>query len=210
MHDNPIEVWLKHLVSKHKMTLRNKLEACFHSRQGLASDLNHFPSQIVCLHELINFARSVEINLDRSGGLVRLHDTLTAKLRECTESILTSKHLNRLKLQALILDLIHNKDVIDYLIVHGVNNKADWSWESQLRFYFHGNQSCHAKMGNVVLDYSFEYQGNGKKLVHTGLTDKCFLNLIHGMKFGFGGNPFGPAGKFVHLKHQLLLLQGSF
>lgn len=194
VNDNPIEVWLNNLVSKHKITLRNKLEACIHSSQDLVNNLYHFPSQILCLCEVINFARSVETNLDRSGGLVRLHETLTGELRKCTKCILSCKDLDRLKLQALILDLIHNKDVIDYLIVQGVTIKSDWSWESQLRFYSFGNQSCNARMGNVMLDYSFEYQGNDKKLVHTSLTDKCFLNLIHGMKFGFGGNPFGPAG----------------
>ena len=30
--------------------------------------------------------------------------------------------------------------------------------------------------------------------MHTALTDKCFLNLMQAMHFGFGGNPFGPAG----------------
>ena len=41
---------------------------------------------------------------------------------------------------------------------------------------------------------SFEYQGNASKLVHTPLTDKCYLTLIHSMHLGYGGNPYDPAG----------------
>ena len=42
--------------------------------------------------------------------------------------------------------------------------------------------------------YTYEYQGNAAKLVHTPLTDKCYLTLTQGMYMGFGGNPYGPAG----------------
>jgi dynein heavy chain 2 len=42
--------------------------------------------------------------------------------------------------------------------------------------------------------YTYEYQGNAAKLVHTPLTDKCYLTLTQGMAMGYGGNPYGPAG----------------
>ena len=49
-------------------------------------------------------------------------------------------------------------------------------------------------MCDAFFDYTFEYQGNAPKLVHTPLSDKCFLTLVMGMKLGYGGNPYGPAG----------------
>ena len=42
--------------------------------------------------------------------------------------------------------------------------------------------------------YSWEYGGVPSRLVHTPLTDKCFLVLSHAVKNGLGGNPYGPAG----------------
>lgn len=49
-------------------------------------------------------------------------------------------------------------------------------------------------MVDAEFDYTYEYQGNAAKLVHTPLTDKCYLTLTQGMHIGLGGNPYGPAG----------------
>ena len=50
------------------------------------------------------------------------------------------------------------------------------------------------KIGKAQFAYTFEYQGNKPKLVHTPLTDKCYLTLTQGMMMGYAGNPVGPAG----------------
>ena len=49
-------------------------------------------------------------------------------------------------------------------------------------------------MSDATFDYTYEYQGNAPKLVHTPLTDKCYLTLTQGIDNGYGGNPYGPAG----------------
>ena len=53
---------------------------------------------------------------------------------------------------------------------------------------------CLIRMCDAEFHYTYEYQGNAAKLVHTPLTDKCYLTLTQGMHMGLGGNPYGPAG----------------
>lgn len=52
----------------------------------------------------------------------------------------------------------------------------DWIWQKQLRYYVKGGSSI-IKMSSARFGYSYEYQGNAPKLVHTPLTDKCYLTL---------------------------------
>lgn len=75
-------------------------------------------------------------------------------------------------------------------------NINDWMWFKQLKYYIDvkQNEQCKVGMCDAFFDYTFEYQGNAPKLVHTPLTDKCYLTLVLGMKMGYGGNPYGPAG----------------
>eukprot|EP00753_Platysulcus_tardus_P014516 PLAT4386.4.p1 GENE.PLAT4386.4~~PLAT4386.4.p1 ORF type:complete len:4448 (-),score=2754.09 PLAT4386.4:79-13422(-) len=122
---------------------------------------------------------------DGSGGD---EDDASAALRE-TE---TKAKLTVLKVKSLVLDLIHNRDVVTMLADCGATI-GDWEWQMQLRFYM-VDGSCQARMVDASMAYTYEYQGNASKLVHTPLTDKCYLTLTQGMHMGYGGNPYGPAG----------------
>ncbi|KAK2706287.1 hypothetical protein QYM36_016355, partial [Artemia franciscana] len=50
------------------------------------------------------------------------------------------------------------------------------------------------RMVDASFTYSYEYQGSAAKVVHTNLTNKCYLTLTQALHMGMGGNPFGPAG----------------
>ncbi|CAM9476375.1 unnamed protein product, partial [Laminaria digitata] len=64
----------------------------------------------------------------------------------------------------------------DRPIRNGAESLEDWIWQKQLRYYIKGGSAI-IKMSSAQFGYSYEYQGNAPKLVHTPLTDKCYLTL---------------------------------
>ena len=107
------------------------------------------------------------------------------------EKLTKHKDAAGFKIKSLIFDLIHWNEILDLLIRENVENKNDWNWTKQLRFQRNLTVNI---MDSTVINYTFEYQGNTEKLVHTPLTDKCFLTLSLALHLGLGGNPYGPAG----------------
>ena len=91
-----------------------------------------------------------------------------------------------LKLKALILDAIHCISIVRSLLGDKVETTGHWLWQKQLRFYLTpgggggGGGMCRLEMVDAAFDYTYEYQGNSPKLVHTPLTDKCYLTLTQG------------------------------
>ncbi|XP_038123892.1 cytoplasmic dynein 2 heavy chain 1 [Cyprinodon tularosa] len=195
-----VEVWLSELAMEMKETLKHLLNECLSLGRKGEVDPSRYPSQILCLAEQIQFTDDVE-NAIKEQTLHQLELELNSKLEHYTTVETSSDdHPNtessvlQLKLKALILDIIHNISVVKQLNQAGVTRTDDWAWKKQLRFYMGTDKSCHIHMVDAQFSYTYEYQGNAAKLVHTPLTDKCYLTLTQAMKMGLGGNPYGPAG----------------
>ncbi|XP_035398354.1 cytoplasmic dynein 2 heavy chain 1 [Cygnus atratus] len=196
-----VEVWLNGLALEMKETLKKMLIDCVDAgkKSQRSIDPSLFPSQILSLAEQIQFTEDVESAI-KDHNLQQLELELMAKLEHYT-SIDTSMEDSgntesgnlELKLKALILDIIHNIDLVKQLNQAQVHSAEDWAWKKQLRFYMK-DQKCYVQMVDAELQYTYEYQGNSPKLVYTPLTDKCYLTLTQAMKMGLGGNPYGPAG----------------
>jgi dynein heavy chain 2 len=91
------------------------------------------------------------------------------------------------------LDLIHHMSIVSSLL----QSPDPITLNSYLylkNFRAKGYEKPKLHLLFYQYNYSFEYQGNLPKLVHTPLTDKCFITLSLAMSLGFGGNPYGPAG----------------
>ncbi|GFW42308.1 cytoplasmic dynein 2 heavy chain 1 [Trichonephila clavipes] len=151
---------------------------------------------VLCLSEQILFAERCEEAISR-GSLSSYRKELETQLDAYTNANMSAPRdvpLLRLKLKALILDTIYDISVVDELIKDKVRSQGDWPWQKRLRFCVNSNQTVVGRMVDAEFEYSYEYQGIAAKLVHTPLTDKCYLTLTQGMHMGMGGNPYGPAG----------------
>ncbi len=192
-----VETWLSELAKEMKNTLRQLLADCVAEGRKEATDPLKYPSQVLCVAEEILFTERCEEAIKRTSLKSLLKD-LNTQLESFTSVDLgddaDAKVLD-LKLKALVLDTIHHIEVTKALVEGGVKSSDDWLWQKQLRYYLDGEKgSAKVVMVDASFEYTYEYQGNAPKLVHTPLTDKCYLTLTQGMRVGLGGNPYGPAG----------------
>ncbi|KAJ3070332.1 Cytoplasmic dynein 2 heavy chain 1 [Podochytrium sp. JEL0797] len=191
-----VEAWLDTFTKEMQNSLRELLTECL-----AKTDIFKFPAQVLELSEYINFTAACTEAI-KKNALGALSRDLKMQLEKYTSFNSMSiddpkeRKVMDIKVKGLILDVIHFIDVVDQLQKAGVTSLADWEWQRQVRIYLDKDSAsgCVVRMNEAVFNYSFEYQGNPPKLVHTPLTDKCYLTLTQAMASGFGGNPFGPAG----------------
>ncbi|XP_075248310.1 cytoplasmic dynein 2 heavy chain 1-like [Convolutriloba macropyga] len=201
---NDVEKWLSDLAREMKRTLALLLGKCISDFEAEPSrSVYKYPSQILCLAEQISFTDKSERALKRNGldALMRMmNDKLGSFTNVDVSNASSSQDAQVLesKLKALILDCVHEIDVIKQLIQSRSGDVIVWDWQKQLRFYCKSSSQseveAYMKMVEAQFDYTYEYQGNAPKLVHSPLTDKCYLTLTQAMHLGLGGNPYGPAG----------------
>eukprot|EP00796_Vickermania_ingenoplastis_P008408 gene8408-5889_t len=189
-----VEDWLIRLDDSMRQTIKELLIMCVKEGNPTAEKvIKKYPSQVLQVAEQIIFGAQVEKAIHEKT----LQDVLLSQKKELEKltSLSEMSAVDMLKVKALILDVIHNIEIVEMLIDKSVKSIEEWWWQKQLRYVFNSkSMSCLVRMIDTVFDYSYEYQGNAPKLVHTPLTDKCYLVLTKGMNLGYGGNPYGPAG----------------
>lgn len=184
-----VENWLEQLSREMKDTLSSLLVK---SLQSASKSLDwNYPSQVICLSQAILFTENAEGAIEGGkSALQSLRQIQQDNLRQLTSQDFSHDILAQLKMKSLVLDVVHNIDVLDQLLMKGIRSLDEWQWKKQLRYYLEKGKTV-VRMFDALFDYTFEYQGNAPKLVHTPLTDKCYLTLTQGVRMGFGGNPYG-------------------
>lgn len=184
------ENWLGLLTTTMSATLEELLRSCI--KEGKIT-ISKYPGQVLEIAESVFFCDKA-VKALKGNSLDCLRKEYTTKLSELTSGKAKMDALGQMKVKNLILDLIHDIAVVDELTSNGVRSIEDWPWFKQLKYRVDKEGNVLVCMGKAEFAYTYEYQGNVSKLVHTPLTDKCYLTLTQGMLMGYGGNPYGPAG----------------
>ncbi|CBY08725.1 unnamed protein product [Oikopleura dioica] len=186
--DNP-ENWLGQVDALAKDVLKGYLRDVL---KGYLRGKGAAPAQLECLRNQIDFCAKAEKAIS-TGSLSKLNTEMVELIQQLTSQKNENDQVSMARLTALILDAVHHRDVVKQMTDENCKSVDDWVWLKQLRFYSKGG-NVFGQMIDSVQDYSWEYQGIPSRLVHTSLTDKCFLTLTQALSLGLGGNPYGPAG----------------
>lgn len=211
--DHPkINEWLSLVEREMRVTLGKLLAKSYHDilqfkvgRINVADYmqwLDRYQSQIVSLAAQILWSENVELALNSTdpGAMSEVLDSVEQTLNVLADSVLQEQPaLRRKKLEHLITEFVHKRDVTRYLIKNKVTSNKSFDWLKQMRFYFDPRQTdvlhqLSIQMANAKFNYGFEYLGVQEKLVQTPLTDRCYLTMTQALESRLGGSPFGPAG----------------
>ena len=130
--DGEVETWLNKLVVEAQSTLKVLLLEAVQQRQKNPPKLDDFPSQILCLAEAIVFTERCEKAI-ASNSLTSLLSDYKNQLVSYTSHQDDMDGVGLLKLQSLIMDVIHYIDIVDQLMKNQCWSLDDWIWQKQLR-----------------------------------------------------------------------------
>ena len=210
-----LEKWLNNLTIEMKETLIINLSTTIKEYMTCNGGgnvdykyLENCSSQIAGIVEQTVFALAADKAI-KSNSLKQLVNTISNRINKLSLLQLSYGSNNQLskdikksslfKLKNLMLDLIHNREIAELLFSENTDDVNNWEWYKQLKYIYNpncknNNSILELRMCDGKFEYTFEYQGASQKLVHTPLTDKCYITLTQAISLGYGGNPYGPAG----------------
>jgi dynein heavy chain 1 len=218
LKDRKINEWLTMVEKEMRMTLARFLaQAVSDISQFKTSTIDQekymewvdkYQAQLVVLAAQIAWSESVDAALlviEKSGKsdsapVQKVLDTVNNTLNVLADSVLHEQPpVRRRKLEHLITELVHQRDVTRELVKNKVISTKSFEWLCQMRFYFDPKnpeplKQLSIQMANAKFNYGFEYLGVADKLVQTPLTDRCYLTMSQALESRLGGSPFGPAG----------------
>lgn len=196
--------WLSELENIIKLTIAQNIrdsysEVCEVIKnpsqlKSLFAIIDKYPAQALLVSLNIFFSQKVKNRTD-SDCWRQLSD-FYSKIVKQVASISEPRH--RRKIEALIIELIHHRDICSEMIRRSerereetLNNIQQYEFSSAANSPL---ESVIIRQGRQEFSYGFEYSGVVEKLAITPLIDQCFLAMTQALSQGMGGSPVGPAG----------------
>lgn len=206
-----INEWLKELELEVRLTLSKLTKDCITEfkisyegfnvldKEKLFDLIESKPAQVCLIVCQILFAENVESAI-AAKTLLKCYDNCCRIIQTLTPYISSNLAVvQRLKVEHLIVEFIHQRDIITSLMNSKSHSKSLFIWNTQQLFYYDLTSddlltNLKVKQSNTEFTYGFEYLGIPEKLAYTPLVDKCFLSMTQALDQKLGGSPFGPAG----------------
>ena len=198
-----VEVYMQNIIDETVKALRACLKI---SNENFVKDstevwVKREPNQIILTTSLTFFTLHMEQTFDKISagddqamkamwqfkvdGLTGLIELVRTKLTKA----------ERMKIMCLITLDAHSRDISFNLMEAKVTERTQFEWQSQLRFEWREKENdCYINIVDGEFTYSFEYIGNGARLVITPLTDRIYVTATQALKLCMGCAPAGPAG----------------
>ncbi|OHT04040.1 Dynein heavy chain family protein [Tritrichomonas foetus] len=193
-----IEDWLNNFEEEMKNTLKNLIKDALNTALKKKRDqwIAEYPAQVIIItnqilwtQQMTNVLRSSKLRTMKvvQSKFIEQLDQLTEMIRQQLTPAL------RQLISCLLINEVHNRDIVSNLINLSVTDIDSFKWVQQLRYYWE-DETVIVRSINNSYEYSYEYAGNSSRLVITPLTDRCYQTLLSAFKQFLGGAPSGPAG----------------
>ncbi|XP_052058680.1 dynein axonemal heavy chain 3-like isoform X1 [Mytilus californianus] len=190
-----VERWLSQVEEVMKLSLRvvSAKAVQAYTKKPRCEWVLEWPGQIVLAASQIHWTS--EVTQAITGGYLGPYLAKSNKQIEEVVKLVRGQltSMARITLGALIVIDVHARDVVNNLKEKEIRSPQDFSWISQLRYYFE-EESVMVRMITTCVAYAYEYLGNTGRLVITPLTDRCYRTLMGALLLNLGGAPEGPAG----------------
>jgi dynein heavy chain len=142
---------------------------------------SNLPCQILLTVDSISWTTNTELYLQGKDDLF-IYDWLEVQNIQLQEGIAllrqSSPGLYRLSLTNLILQNIHQRDIIETLLP--CESKEDFRWFQRIRFYYE-EDLINIKVMDTYSPYGYEYVGVNESFVMMATTDRCWLSILNSL-----------------------------
>ncbi|TRY53342.1 Dynein heavy chain [Cryptosporidium tyzzeri] len=180
--------------------------------EKLRSNFEKYPTQVLLVAWMSWWTKLTEESFSSGTSTKQLQEFIQRILSRLSDIVATLEEntCHKIKYNQLIVEFVHERDVLSHLIEQNVTSSQSFHWLQYMRMYWM-SQDCQKNLkdlemigefdhdiivrtANSAFIYGYEYLGIPEKLVQTPLTDRTYLTLTQALHMRLGGNPFGPAG----------------